>query len=123
MSKKKKGIKEMEKIRLKDQTEINVEGGMTANHFEAVVVGYDGMKNLYDSLTDDNLSEFQVVNDAGLVCATLKNKRVSAKRTFETIEGTGNFRVTVKLEDVDVRELQVGQALANIDYLVMMSEM
>lgn len=113
----------MEKIKLKDQTEISVEGGMTQNSFEVIVVGYDKMKELYESLTDDNLSEFQVINDAGLVCATLKNKRVSTKRTFEIIEGTENLKVTVSLTDIDIRELQMSQALANTDYLIMMSEM
>ncbi len=113
----------MEKIKLKDQTEIAVEGGMTPNSFKTVVVDYEGMKTLYDNLTEENLSEFQVINDAGLVCATLKNKRVSTKRTFETIEGTENLKVTVSLTDIDIRELQISQALANTDYLIMMSEM
>lgn len=113
----------MEKIKLKDQTEINVEGGMTANHFETVVVGYDEMKTLYDNLTEENLSEFQVLNDAGLVCSVLKNKKLSMTRTFEVVEGTENLKVTVTLEDIDEKEIQLNQLSANTDYLVMMSGM
>lgn len=113
----------MEKIKLKDQTEIAVEGGMTPNSFKTVVVGYEGMKSLYENLTEENLSEFQVLNDAGLVCSVLKNKKVASKRTFEIIEGTENLKVTVNLKDIDVRELQLNQAVANTDYIIMMSEM
>ena len=113
----------MEKIKLKDQTEIAVEGGMTPNYFKTVVVGYDGMKDLYNNLTEENLSEFQVLNDAGLVCSVLKNKKMSTTRTFEVIEGTENLKVTVNLEDIDEKEIQLNQLSANTDYLVMMSGM
>ena len=113
----------MEKIRLNDKTEINVEGGMTQNYFEAVVNGYDEMKALYDSMTEENLARVEVVNDGGLVCTILKNKRLSRERTFEVIEGTENLKVKVTLENIHVRELQLNQVSANTDYLVMMSEM
>lgn len=113
----------MEKIRLNDKTEIAVEGGMTANNFVTIVVGYNAMKELYDSLTEENLSKVEVVNDGGLVCAILENKRLSKERTFEVIEGTENLKVKVTLENIDVRELQLNQVSANTDYLVMMSEM
>lgn len=113
----------MEKIRLKDQTEVNVEGGMTENHFEVVVTGYDKMKELYSSLTEENLSEFEILNDAGLVCAVLKNKKVSTERRFTLVEGTQNIRVLVDLEDIDIRDVQLAQIAASSDYLVMMAEM
>ena len=113
----------MEKIKLNNGKEIAVEGGMTSNHFVVIVTGYDKMKELYTDLTEENLSEFEVLNDAGLVCAVLKNKRVAAKRTFEVIEGTENLKVEVTLEDIDVRELQINQVTANTDYLVMMQGM
>ena len=84
---------------------------------------YQRMKELYDSLTEENLSKVEVVNDGGLVCAILENKRLSKERTFEVIEGTENLKVKVTLENIDVRELQLNQVSANTDYLVMMSEM
>lgn len=113
----------MEKIRLKDQTEINVEGGMTENNFTTIVEGYDAMKNLYDSLTEENLSKIEVINEGGLVCAVLKNKRLASERRFEVIEGSGNLKVMVNLKTIDARELQLNQVSANTDYLVMMQEM
>lgn len=112
----------MEKIRLKNGKEILVEGGMASNCFVTVVTGYEQMRELYDNLSEESLSEFEVLNDAGLVCSVLKNKKVSDKRTFEIIEGTENLKVTVILEDIDIRELQLSQALANTDYLVMINE-
>ena len=113
----------MEKIRLKNKTEINIEGGMTSNNFVSVVPGYEAMKQLYDNLTDENLSRVEVLNDGGLVCAVLENKRLSKKRIFEVIEETENLKVEVTLEDIDIRELQLNQATANTDYLVMMQGM
>ena len=113
----------MEKIILKDKTEIAVEGGMTANNFVTIAVGYNAMKELYDSLTEENLSHIEVINDGGLVCAVLENKRLSKKRTFELIDGTENLKVEVTLEDINIRELQLNQVTANTDYLVMMSGM
>ena len=113
----------MEKIRLKNQMEIAVEGGMTPNCFTTVVVGYEGMKELYNSLTEENLSESQVLNDAGIICSVLKNKKMSKTRTFEAIEGTENLKVTVNLEDIDEKEIQLNQLSANTDYLVMISGM
>lgn len=113
----------MEKIRLKDTTEINVEGGMTESHFETIVTGYDEMQKLYNSLTNDNLSEFEVLNDAGVTCAVIKNKTLSRKRRFETIEDTENIRVKVILEDVDTRDVRLSANEAKLDYLVMMQDM
>ncbi|MBS4932954.1 MAG: hypothetical protein KH020_16910 [Clostridiales bacterium] len=113
----------MEKIVLKDTTEINVEGGMSSNYFESIVTGYDEMKQLYEKLTQDNLSEFKVMNEAGLVCAILKHKKLSKECRFEMIEGTENLRVKVTLEDVDMKDVKLSQTLANTDYIVMMQGM
>ena len=113
----------MEKIVLKDKTEILVEGGMTESNFKTIVVGYDAMKTLYDSLTEENLSRIEIVNEGGLVCAILENKRLSRQRTFEVIDGTENLKVKVDLENIDAKELQLNQLSANTDYLVMMADM
>lgn len=113
----------MEKIRLNNGKEIDVEGGMASNNFVTIVVGYDNMKALYDNLTEENLTRIEVLSDGGLVCAVLENKKVSAKRTFEVIEGTENLKVEVTLEDIEIGELQLNQVTANTDYLVMMQGM
>lgn len=113
----------MEKIKLKNGKEIVVEGGMTQNYFETVVQGYDAMKETYNILTDDNLERVEVLNDAGIVCAVLENKRLAQEKRFENIADTENIKLKVSLEDVDIRDIQLAQNTANIDYLVMMNEM
>ena len=113
----------MEKIKVKNGKEIVVEGGMTQNYFETVVQGYDAMKETYNILTDDNLERVEVLNDAGLVCAVLENKRLTQEKRFENIADTENIKLKVFLEDVDIRDIQLAQNTANIDYLVMMNEM
>ena len=64
----------MEKIVLKDKTEILVEGGTTTNTFTTIVAGTEGVKALLDSLTEENLSDMEMQNESGLVCAVWENK-------------------------------------------------
>lgn len=113
----------MEKIRLKNQKEINMEGGCRENYFEIVVQNYDEMKEIYENLTDENLERIEVVNDGGIVCAVLENKHLTTERRFEEIADTGNLRLKINLQDINVYEKQTAQNTANIDYLVMMAEM
>lgn len=113
----------MEKIRLKNGKEIAVEGGMTSNHFETVVKSYQEMKETYDALTDENLARIEIINDGGLVCAVLENKKLASEKCFEEIADTGNLKLKVSLLDVDVRDIQLAQNTANIEYLVMMHDM
>lgn len=113
----------MEKIKLKNQAEIQIEGGMTNNYFEVIVLGYDSMKTLYDQLTDDNLSRFEVLNSANMVCCVLENKRISNERHFEVIQGTDNLKVKIHLEDVDKMALRLKEVQANIEYLLMVQDM
>ena len=113
----------MEKIRLNDKTEIAVEGGMTSNYFETVVESYDKMKEVYSKLTEENMQRIEVLNDGGLVCAVLENKRLVSERRFEEIADTGNIKLKITMEDINVKELQLNQVTANTDYLVMMQGM
>ena len=118
-----KGDSIMEKIRLKNGKEINVEGGMTSKYFESVVENYDKMKEVYFELTEENMQYIEVINDSGLVCAVLKNKRLDSERRFEEVADTGNIKLKISMEDIDARELQLNQVAANTDYLVMMQGM
>ena len=77
----------MEKIVLKDKTEILVQGGTTTNTFTTIVVGTEGVKTLLDSLTEDNLSNVEMQNEAGLVCAVWENRQlgnINASRIEKT---------------------------------------
>lgn len=115
----------MEKIVLKDKTEILVEGGTTTNIFTTVVVGTEGVKALLDSLTEENLSNIEMQNEAGLVCAVWENKTLGNVNVVNVTK-TNNRRVTVTLADKDpvlmrLEALEAGQATQN-DAIAEMSE-
>lgn len=91
----------MEKLILKDKTEIILEGGTTTNVFRTVVGGTEGVKKTLDTLSNDNLSYCEVKNAGNLICAVLENKELIAV-TSERIEKTDNWMLTVTLKDKDV---------------------
>ena len=105
----------MEKIVLKDKTEILVEGGTTTNVFTTIVQGTEGIKTLLDTLTEENLSNMEMQNEAGLVCAVWENRQLDNLNTNK-IEKTDNWRVTVSLKEKDtvtlrLEALEAGQVL------------
>ena len=115
----------MEKIILKDRAEILVEGGTTANAFTTIVQGTEGVKNLLDKLTEENLSSVEMQNEAGLVCAVLENKLLSNVNVV-SISKTNNWKVTVILTNKDpmlirLEALEAGQITQN-DAIAEMSE-
>ena len=115
----------MEKIVLKDKTEILVEGGTTTNVFTTILQGTEGVKALLDSLTEDNLSNVEMQNEAGLVCAVWGNKTLGNVNVVN-VRKTNNWRVTVTLADKDpvlmrLEALEAGQATQN-DAIAEMSE-
>ena len=91
----------MEKLILKDKTEILLEGGTTTNVFRTVVGGTEGVKKTLDILSNDNLSYCEVKNAGDLVCAVLENKELVTV-TSERIEKTDNWMLTVTLKDKDI---------------------
>ena len=105
----------MEKIVLKDKTEILVEGGTTTNAFTTVVQGTEGVKALLDKLTEENLSSMELKNEAGLVCAVLENRTLNNVNVIK-IEKTENYKAVVTLVEKDavllrLEALEAGQAL------------
>lgn len=105
----------MEKIVLKDKTEILVEGGTTGTTFATIVAGTEGIKTLLDKLTEENLSSMELKNEAGLVCAVLENRQLGTV-SINKIEKTDNWKVTVTLKEKDaitlrLEALEAGQAL------------
>ena len=98
----------MEKIILKDKTEITI-NGMTAN--TVTVAGtVDDIDGLYKKLTEDNLEEFKLANTAGSVMATFTNKKVS------NISFDGSV-ITVNLADVDMVAKQIKNLQDTVDQL------
>lgn len=115
----------MEKIVLKDKTEILVEGGTTTNTFTTIVAGTEGVKALLDSLTEENLSDMEMQNESGLVCAVWENKILENVNAVNIVK-TNNWKVTVILADKDpllmrLEVLEAEQATQN-DAIAEMSE-
>ena len=105
----------MEKIVLKDKTEILVEGGTTTNVFTTIVQGTEGVKTLLDKLTEENLSSMELQNEACLVCAVLENRILNNVNVVK-IEKTENYKAVVTLVEKDavllrLEALEAGQAL------------
>lgn len=96
----------MEKLILKDKTEILVQGGTTTNVFTTIVVGTAGLKTLLDSLTEENLSNVEVQNEAGLVCAVWENRQLGNVNAIR-IEKTENWKVAVNLTEKDAVTLRL----------------
>lgn len=115
----------MEKIVLKDKTEILVQGGTATNVFTTVVAGTEGVKSLLDSLTEENLSNVEMQNEAGLVCAVWENKMLGNVNLVNIVK-TNNWKITVTLADKDpllirLETLEAGQEVQN-DAIAEMSE-
>lgn len=96
----------MEKIVLKDKTEILVEGGTTGTTFATIVAGTEGIKTLLDKLTEENLSSMEMQNEAGLVCAVWENRVLSNVNTTK-IKKTENWKVAVNLTEKDAITLRL----------------
>ena len=67
----------MEKIKLKDGTELEILGGATSN---SVSVQYEQLADLdscVNALTEENLEEFSILSESGEVCTTMTNKYLS----------------------------------------------
>ena len=98
----------MEKLILKDKTEITI-NGMTAN--TVTVAGtVDDIDDLYKKLTEDNLEEFKLANTAGSVMATFTNKRVAS------VSFDGSV-ITVNLADVDMVAKKIKALQDTVDQL------
>ncbi|HIS61450.1 MAG TPA: hypothetical protein IAC14_04260 [Candidatus Scybalomonas excrementigallinarum] len=116
----------MEKLILKDKTEILLEGGTTTNMFMTVVEGTQGVKDTLDKLSGDNLSSCEIKNDGGLTCAVWENKNLVSV-TSTKIEKTDNWLLTVTLKETDaltqrIEALEAGQEVQN-NAIADMSEM
>lgn len=96
----------MEKIVLKDKTEIKVEGGTTENQFSQTVTSLADAQTVIESLTEDNLELFELQNEDGETLSTIENKYFSSAVITISDEG---YNVTYKLANVDLVEKRLKQ--------------
>lgn len=86
----------MEKVVLKDGTEIEILNGATENSFSVLCCTNEEVAGIVNKLTEENLSEFKILAEDGTECTTLADKCVKSY-TVNTEENVATF----KLADVD----------------------
>lgn len=91
----------MEKLVLKDATEIQVEGGTTEKWFTQTVESLADAQAVIEVLTEDNLESFELQNEDGETLATIENKYFLSA-TITVVEG--GYSVVYNLGNVDLIE-------------------
>lgn len=99
----------MEKIKLKDETEIEIMNGATENCITVKSSTLEEVGVIADQLTDENLEQYKILNSAGLECATIENKHLESITIYPD-KGQTQFN----LADVDMvakrlETLEIGQ--------------
>lgn len=87
----------MEKVVLKDGTEIEIVNGATENCITMEYSTLEEVGAIADKLTDENLEEYKILNSTGLECATIENKHLESIIIYPD-RGRAQFN----LSDVDM---------------------
>lgn len=87
----------MEKVVLRDGTEIEICNGAVENCITATYSTLEDVAVIVGKLTEDNLEEYKILNSAGLECCTLTNKCLES---FTVYPNTS--RAVFNLVDVDM---------------------
>ena len=87
----------MEKVVLKDGTEIEIVNGTTENCITMECSTLEEVGAIADKLTDENLEEYKILNSSGLECCTLENKHLNSFTVYPD-KGQAQFN----LVDVDM---------------------
>lgn len=101
----------MEKLVLKDGTELEILNGATENTLTMQLTEENTSEKLTAAMTEENLEEYKILTASGVECTTIKDKYVKTY-TVNTEENTIRFN----LADVDtvskrLTELEAGQEL------------
>lgn len=85
--------------KLNNKTELNIENGSTITGLSIVVDNLNEIIPYVESLTKENLSHAEIVNENDLVVGVIKNKYLDCF-TGTQITNTTNYRVSFLLGDV-----------------------
>ena len=96
----------MEKVVLKDGTEIEIMNGATENCITVKASTQEEITEIAGKLTEGNLETYKILNTAGLECATIENKYVDSYTVYP-----GKGQVQFNLADVDM----VSKRLAELE--------
>lgn len=92
----------MEKIILKDGSEIQINDGATENIFVVPYENESEISTMVSNLTVDNLSEIKLYNSSEVLCTTILNKKLS---TY--ITNVDEKTVAFNLKDVSELEKRI----------------
>lgn len=87
----------MEKVVLKDETDIEIINGATENCITVAATTHEEIITIVDMLTEENLEKYKILNSDGLECATIENKYVESYTVYPT-----KGQVVFNLADVDI---------------------
>lgn len=106
----------MNKIQLVDQTEFQIKDTSTENELVIMLDSVDEIADTYKTFTEENLSEYKILNDSDLLSAVYVNKKLSSVSNI--IETEDGIEMTVKLSNVDATELRIKALENKIDELI-----
>lgn len=95
--------KRMEKVVLKDGTEIQIADGASGNCITVPFTEAE-VSGIVANFTQDNLAEFKIYNASGVLCTTITNKKL---KTYTT--NLEEKTVTLNLEDVSELESRIAE--------------
>ncbi len=92
----------MQKIRLKDLTEFNISEDSSVNQI-IIIKGELTIDEIKSKMTEDNLSEYEILSDAGNVIGIYKDKEVVSLNIFESNDDS----IIFNLKDVDMVQKRI----------------
>ena len=101
----------MEKVVLKDETEIVICDGAAENCITVPFTDESEVAGITENFTQQNLEEFKIYNASGVLCTTIANKKLKTYTTnMEEKTVTLNFADVSELEN-RVTELEATQEM------------
>jgi hypothetical protein len=108
----------MDKIVLKDKTEILIREGSGTNIFQVEGKEREELIELCKQLTKENLSEYCIYNSAGLLCSIYKNKELAGSHIDEKSEEVEGLLFTIELAPVSTIEKRLADVEETVDALM-----
>lgn len=113
----------MEKVVLKDGTEISIQNGATENSITMPITDENNLEKLISVMTEENLAEYKILNESGAECTTIFDKRVKTY-TVNTEENTVRFNLAnvdallKRLENLETSQADQDDAITELADIV-----
>lgn len=112
----------MEKLQLSTGEQIEILNGATANSIKVEVESQESFLEIYNKLTDDNLTQISYLNETGILCAIYKDKTLASAQ-LETVteedREESKLIATFTLKDIDTTKQKLKELQETVDTLVL----